>query len=200
LAALVSNSIVTDNTVPVERHSSTDHRSSRALRLIASIDNVDAIAALWTTEIMHQFSWTYLEAHTYRPYIREIAVLASNETSGDVHASKLTQRRMKQQSRVNEQAERVIQVLRNLAPRYGEVMQILAQLQTSEMQGSASQEGWVDYKVFRAACKSRFVIDKDSKLRTLQTELSDHHLLLSKSEGSTEYVRIPYAIDKLQEI
>jgi Origin recognition complex subunit 2 len=200
LAALVSNSIVTDNTVPVESHSSTDHRSSRALRLIASIDNVDAIAALWTTEITHQFSWTYLEVHTYRPYSREIAVLASNETSGDIHASKLTQRRMKQQSRVNEQAERVIQVLRNLAPRYGEVMQILAQLQLSEMQGSASQEGWVDYKVFRAACKSRFVIDKDSKLRTLQSELSDHHLLLSKSEGSTEYVRIPYTIDKLQEI
>jgi Origin recognition complex subunit 2 len=100
LAALVSNSIVTDNTVPVESHSGTDHRSSRALRLIASIDNVDAIAALWTTEITHQFSSMYMEVRTYRPYIREIAVLASNETSGDVHASKLTQRRMKQCGRL----------------------------------------------------------------------------------------------------
>jgi Origin recognition complex subunit 2 len=56
------------------------------------------------------------------------------------------------------------------------------------------------YKEFRAACKSRFVIDKDSKLRALQTELSDHHLLVSKNEGSTDYVRIPYSIEKLQEI
>jgi Fe2+ or Zn2+ uptake regulation protein len=120
-------------------------------------------------------------------------------------SSKAVQRRKKEQSRATEQSERVLQVLKNLAPRYGEVMQILAQLQLSEMEPldrSSSQQapGWVDYKIFRAACKSRFVIDKDSKLRTLQTELSDHHLLVSKHEGSTEYVRIPYNIEKLQEI
>ena len=92
-------------------------------------------------------------------------------------------------SRAHEQSERVLQVLKNLAPRYGEVMQILAQLQLLEMQqhdegmdgnNAIQPHVWVDYKVFRAACKSRFVIDKDSKLRTLQTELSDHHLLMSK--------------------
>ena len=106
--------------------------------------------------------------------------------------------RRKKVSRLQGKTERVLQVLSNLAPRYGEVMQILAQLQLSEMQKTS--QCWVDYKTFRAACKSRFVIDKDSKLRTLQTELSDHRLLLSKTEGTSEYVSIPYSIEKLREI
>ena len=190
---------------------------------MASVDHVDAIAGLWSTEIWDQCSWMCWNVNTYRPYVREMALLGT--TTSTTHrrsdtsfgegatseSTKAVQQRRKQQLRATEQSERVLQVLKNLAPRYGEVMQILAQLQLSEMKqqpppqrvdhrSSAQPPAWVDYKVFRTACKSRFVIDKDSKLRTLQTELSDHHLLVSKHEGSSEYVRIPYSIKKLQEI
>jgi origin recognition complex subunit 2 len=165
------------------------------LRLVASVDHVDAPAALWNSMTAFDLSWIWNAVHTYRPYIREVVHLCRDDSN---EVTTTSQRRQKQQTRSMEQTERVLQVLQNLAPRYGEVMQILAQLQLTELQKTS--QGWVDYKALRAACKSRFVIDKDSKLRTLQTELSDHRLLVSKSEGPTEYVSIPYSEDKLREI
>ena len=211
LAALIGHSFIGAN---------GNSHQTRAIRLVASVDHVDAIAALWSTDTWNQFSWTFLNVNTDRPYIREMALLESTTTNrpevsrrGDSNtingesSSKAEQRRWKQLSRASQQSERVLQVRKNLAPRYGEVMQILAELQVSEMKQlpldcstSSTSPVWVDYKVFRTACRSRFVIDKDSKLRTLQTELSDHHLLISKNVGSTEYVSIPYSMDKLQEI
>jgi Origin recognition complex subunit 2 len=165
------------------------------LRLVASVDAVDAPAALWSSMASFDLSWIWNAVHTYRPYIREMAAHCRSDCSEDKTASK---RRKVQQTRSLEQSERVLQVLQNLAPRYSEVMQILAQLQLTELRKSS--QVWVDYKALRDACKSRFVVDKDSKLRTLQTELADHRLLVSKNEGPTEYVSIPCPEDKLLEI
>lgn len=80
-------------------------------------------------------------------------------------------------------------------------MQILAKLQIQQLNSNNNKlNPWVDYKVFRTDCKSGFLIDKESKLRTLLSELKDHRLILSKTEGTSEYVSIPYNTEKLKEI
>jgi Origin recognition complex subunit 2 len=183
------------------RDSDVQHNSPfvlATLRLVASVDHVDATAAFCSSMTSYHLSWIWNAIHTYRPYLRELAILTNTDDIEETRGSKTLQRRRRQQARVTEQGERVLQVLKNLAPRYGEVMQILAQLQLAEFQSTSLP--WVDYKVFRAACKSRFVIDKDSKLRTLQAELSDHRLMISKTEGPVEYVSIPYSEAKLRDI
>jgi len=65
---------------------------------------------------------------------------------------------------------------------------------------SSSPSSWVDYNTFFAECKSSFVIDKESKLRILLSELKDHRLIVSKVESNSEQVSIPFAADKLKEI
>jgi Origin recognition complex subunit 2 len=164
-------------------HAVPDEGQVAAIRLVASIDHVDASAALWSSSTAFKFGWFWKEIHTYRPYIRELAMLADEDLSAKKAARK--------QNRATDQAARVLEVLKNLAPRYGEVMQVLAKLQLKELK-SSSASPWVDYKVFRSECKSGFLIDKESKLRTLQTELTDHRLMISKTEGRSEFVSIPY--------
>jgi Origin recognition complex subunit 2 len=187
--------------VPMRNGGISDSDSHRriplvsTLRLVASVDATDAPAALWSSMASVDISWIWNEVHTYRPYIREMAPHCRSDCSGVKAASK---RRKIHQSPSMEQSERLLLVLQNLAPRYCEVMQILAQLQLMELQKTC--QVWVDYKSLRAACKSRFVIDKDSKLRTLQTELADHRLLVSKLEGPIEYLSIPCSEDKLHDI
>jgi len=178
LAAIVMHSVPEGTDVP-------------AIRLIASLDDVDASAALWSSATAFNFRWIRKEVNTFRPYIRELALLPDEDVA--------TKKAARKKKRATQQAGRVLEVLKNLAPRYGEVMQVLAKLQMKELK-SSSNSPWVDYKVFRADCKSSFLIDKESKLRSLLSELKDHRLILSKTEGSSEYVSIPYDDEKLKEI
>ena len=94
-----------------------------------------------------------------------------------------------------EQAARVVEVLKNIAPRHAEVVQILARLQLGQKQGK-----WVDYAVFLEQCKARYVVSKASQLQPYLMELKDHRLITSKTEEGTEYLCIPYNNEKLQEI
>jgi Origin recognition complex subunit 2 len=185
------NELAQDALAALVVHAVPDEGQVAAIRLVASIDQVDASAALWSSSTAFKFGWFWKEIHTYRPYIRELAMLADEDLSAKKAARK--------QNRATDQAARVLEVLKNLAPRYGEVMQVLAKLQLKELK-SSSASPWVDYKVFRSECKSGFLIDKESKLRTLQTELTDHRLMISKTEGRSEFVSIPYNMDKLKEI
>ena len=95
--------------------------------------------------------------------------------------------------RTNTQADRILDVLRGLAPRHTEVVQLLAQLQTKANE-------WVDYLQYRDRCKTACAVNKDSQLRQLMKELMDHGLVASKTQGSSELVQIPFSTGKIQEI
>ena len=171
LAALVTNSTVANGVA--------------CLRLVASVDHVDAPTFLWDAVTEANFSWFPCCVHTHRPFIRELSPLIDEDGA----ARKKTERA----NRTNTQAQRILDVLRNLAPRHTEVVQLLAQLQVN-------QDEWVDYLQYRDRCKSACAINKDSQLRHLLTELKDHGLIVSKTEGSNEFVQIPFSAEKLQEI
>jgi origin recognition complex subunit 2 len=183
-----------------------------AIRFVASMDHVGASSTLWAPFTNFHFRWLWKEVHTHRPYVQELIMLPDEEiTNKNSRAS-----RNKKNSRTLEQKTgRIMQVLRNLAPRHGEVMQVLAKLQIKVLNQRQQQvpetntisptveissTPWVDYKIFRAECKKNFLIDKDAKLRLLLTELKDHQMLQTHYEGASEYVCIPYTLEKLQEI
>jgi origin recognition complex subunit 2 len=170
LAALIVNSTVSNGVASV--------------RLVASVDHVDAPTLLWDPLTEANFAWVPCCVHTYRPYLEELATIEEQAQS------KKTERT----SRTTTQAKRILDVLRNLAPRHTEVVQLLAQLQS----GSANE--WVDYLKYRDRCKQACAINKDTQLRNLLTELKDHGLVVTKTEGSNELCQIPFSAEKLREI
>jgi origin recognition complex subunit 2 len=183
LAALVINSVPSTSPVAI-------------LRLVASIDHVDAPAALWSATTAASFSWIWQKVYTYEPYIRELSMLEDED--GPKKKASSTTRPQNQPSKLQE--TRVEEILRHLAPRYGEVLQLLAKLQLKELQ-APGHSSWVLFQTFKAACKANFIIDKDSKLRALLTELTDHKMVVCKSsESQSECVTIPFSLGKLKEI
>lgn len=132
---------------------------SSYLRILATVDDVD------TPSYMSRCtSFVWIVLHTQRPYVREMAKLELQEEDNGRQSIRSRQRELSE--------SRIFEVLRNLAPRYAEVMQVLARLQLKvHFTDSAIGSGWVNYKDFREECKNNFLIDKDSKLRSLQVSL-----------------------------
>lgn len=170
LAALVINSAVANGVA--------------ALRLVASVDHVDAPTFLWDTVTEANFSWFPCCVHTHRPYLQELNLIEEDNAY---------RKKTERASRTNTQAQRILDVLQGLAPRHTEIVQLLAQLQRNE-------NTWVDYLQFRERCKSACAVNKDSQLRHLMKELMDHGLIAFKTEGSNEFVQIPFSAEKIEEI
>ena len=172
LSALLVNSKVSNGTA--------------SIRLVASVDHLDS-PTLWDLPVSTNFSWIWKEVHTYRPYQRELVLLSDSE---------LRKKSPKAASRgEEEQNARVMEVLKNVAPRHAEVVQILAQLQLNRLKTK-----WVDYADFRDECKRRYVVNKESQLQPFLAELEDHRLIVSDTVDGRECVCIPYNNEKLHEI
>ena len=182
------------------------------IRLVASIDHVDASAMLWSVNTIDKFRWMWQEVHTYQPYVDELVMLERDE----INTSNTKKRRAasvggsKRQQRAiimdGQGADRVMEVLRNLANRYTEVMQNLATMQLEAPGigfGSSQQQKiqWVDMAHLLQQCLNKCTVKSDSQLRTFLSELEDHDLVVVQKQGSTSVmVRIPYSDDKLHEI
>lgn len=171
-----------------------------AIRLVCSIDHVDASHALWDSESFLNFQWIWKEVHTYRPYVRELPLLGDEGLVTKHQKSKIYKKSAKVQ-----QSLRFLDVLGSLPTRTSEIAQILAGLQLEQIincstdNKDSSTETWVDFKKFREACKSKYAVSADEELRKLMHELIDHRLIQKKS-GSAEYVTIPFNAEKLNEI
>jgi hypothetical protein len=165
------------------------------VRLLATVDDVDAPSYMSPCCT----SCVWIAVHTQRPYVRELAKLEGSDEEQSRQSIRARQRELSE--------SRIFEVLRNLAPRYAQVMEVLAQLQlqvrvvvdrTTAAAAANDDTGWVNYKDFREACKSNCLTDK--QLRTLQTELKEHGLMVDKIDATGEYVRIPFGVEKLQAI
>jgi len=183
LAALVVNSTVENGVA--------------SLRLVASVDHVDAPAQLWSSSSAANFSWIWKEVHTHRPFMKELVMLPDQE---------LRKKERKRKSIEREMLERVIGVLESLAPRHAEVLQILARLQldleSQSKSGAATDYMWIDYVKLREQCKARCVVNKDGQLRDFISELYDHGLIETKAKNGSSFdeLRIPHGKKKLREI
>jgi origin recognition complex subunit 2 len=164
-----------------------------SIRLVASVDHVDASMVLWSVATSANFGWIWKEVHTHRPYVEELIMLH------DEDVRKMTSKRKDPEPK---QGGRVLEVLKNLAPRYAEIVQILARLQSE----SSSNE-WVDYLDFRDQCKNSCAILNDRQLKTFMMELIDHRLVAFKRDETKdkrhemkEWVRVPHNEATLRDI
>ena len=168
-------------------HSAIDDTGVNAVRLVASIDHVNASALLWDNRTSANFSWIWREVHTYRPYIEELKV-------GAVQDERKRHRSKKRQA--DEMDDTTLwNVLATLAPRHAEVVKILATLQSEDLQP-------VDHSALLRNCKHKMTVTNDSTLRAYLTELVDHGIVETGKDVSTgrEWLRIPQPREKLLEI
>jgi origin recognition complex subunit 2 len=193
LAALAVNSTVANGVAVV--------------RIVASVDHVNAPTLLWNSNVATaaNFAWMHLQVHTHRPYTVELTTNMLIETTDVQRRTRETMRQKKE----SVQNARVLDVLRNLAPRHAEVVQILARLQLKQQEGkknrgggtgtgSAAAGSWVAFREFSKSCQTACAVNKDTQLHLFVDELRDHGLISTKD--SSEFVRIPYQEAKLREI
>ena len=176
LAALVTNSKVSNGTA--------------SLRLVATTDHLD-VMSLWDLPVAANFSWIWKQVHTGRPYVREFQMLAAEESK--------RKKTIKPNRRMEEQQEaRVMEVLKTIAPRHGEALQVLARLQWEQMDKHSNK--WVGYSPFWNECRKCLVVSKESQLLPLLNELKDHRLVTTKRENGSDFLNIPYSNEKIREI
>lgn len=130
-----------------------------------------------------QRRFLYIPVHTHRP----VELTESKEAVAARDTGVLQ----------NRSRSRLWAVLPNLAPRYAEVLQVLARLLLAAENKSRP---WILYKTFFSACRDACLVDKDGKLRGLLQELKDHGLLEMRVDAGADSVSIPFDSGTLMEI
>jgi hypothetical protein len=160
-----------------------------AVRVVASIDNINASALLWDNRTSAHFSWIWKEVHTYRPYVDELA-------NGVVEDCPKANRSRKSKFPVDDLEDANFwNVLKSLSPRHTEVIKVLATLQSENQKP-------VDHKALLQNCKHKMIVSNDTALRGYLTELVDHAFVETGKITTTgsEWLRIPLSQEKIQEI
>jgi len=178
-----------------------------SIRLVASVDHVDAPALMWLSAVGTNFNWICKEVHTRRPYVEELTMLREDESAARKRSNK---RKVVEESN----AQRFVEILKTLAPRHAEIVRILARMQlditnttttteaaattTGKRTGTARGGRWIEYKKFLSECDKNFL--SKSHIRPMLSELKDHALVDTLVDETSEYVRIPYPDAKLREV
>jgi hypothetical protein len=162
------------------------------VRLIVSIDHVDACALLWTQKQLAAFRWSWQQISTGIPNIQEW------NTFPDA-----VRRTVQVRKRAHRRTERALAILDRLAPRVAEVLSILAHMHLER------REEWIEFRTYLATCKSKFAVHNDSQFRAVLTELRDHGFVVfgkpsgvagGKGAVTKEMIQIPFQQEKLKEI
>jgi hypothetical protein len=173
---------------------STTQCGWNAIRLVASIDHVNAPTLLWDPSTNHRFQWIWKEANTQQPYIEEVleSVMAI-EQSGRMQKRSVNN---KQNEDTEIQRESIFSVLKSLASRHTQSLQQLAWLQ---LESKKTKNDWIAYVDLLNQCRLKCVVTHDAQLRSYLGELMDHHIVTRNSSeiaSATSY-RIPYPDDIL---
>jgi origin recognition complex subunit 2 len=185
-----------------------------AVRLVASIDHVDA-PLLWTTTTKANFSFLYQNVNTHLPYADELSMLPAKKKKADPSR--------KRAAGVPRSDQASTEFLKTLSPRIVEVLQILARLQLealakppkgddgdgdgSNVSGKGKRGGRkgpkgspppprISYSTLSKECKRACTITKESLLKTFLVELQDHGFVVYEDD----LVCIPHDADKLREL
>ncbi|OEU16519.1 hypothetical protein FRACYDRAFT_186231 [Fragilariopsis cylindrus CCMP1102] len=159
-----------------------------AIRLIASVDHINAQELFMNSNARHRLHWLWKEVHTHRPYIAE--VLQEQAVSENYQYTKYDDDDDDDDD-LN-QYESIFSVLKSLASTHAESLRQLAWLHLG------SKNEWVPYTDLLQRCRSERIVQADHQLRLYLGELLDHSILVrnNNSTSSTTSYRIPYS-DKI---
>ena len=161
-------------------------KESSGLRLLASIDHVNAPAMLWDIQTQANLAICWKQVHTFRPYLDEIQWGMEEDL----------RKTASQQSKSAQQSDEAFftQVLSALSPRHSEVLRVLATLQLD------SPDKPVPHHVLFQTCKHKCVVTSDTDLRSFLTELVSHGMVEKGREEGREWLKIPYSVEQLHDI
>ncbi|KAG0565424.1 hypothetical protein KC19_8G189500 [Ceratodon purpureus] len=130
--------------------------SSKHVRLVASIDNINA-PILWDKQMArNQFKWLWLHTPTYAAYKVEGACVPLLLAAGAATKS----------------ARSAILVLRSLTPNAQSVFRVLGEFQISH-----PEDQGLPLNRLYTACREQFLVSSEVTLRAHLTEFKDHELL-----------------------
>jgi hypothetical protein len=161
-------------------------KESSGLRLLASVDHVNASAVLWDTTTLSNLAVCWKEVHTFQPHLEEIQWGTEEERK----TTKVSNRSKAQSERSNDESFTL--VLSALSPRHSDIIRVLASLQLD------APDKPVNYPQFFQQCKHKCLLKSDSELRQYLTELVDHGLVEKLAGG--RLVKIPYTAERLHDI
>ena len=175
-----------------------------AIRLIASVDHINAQELFMNSNARHRLHWLWKEVHTHRPYIAEVlqeqAVSENYQCiNGELKPIRRTEGRRDTKYDDDDdddddlnQYESIFSVLKSLASTHAESLRQLAWLHLD------SKNEWVPYTDLLQRCRSERIVQADHQLRLYLGELLDHSILVrnNNSTSSTTSYRIPYS-DKI---
>mmetsp|Transcript_47803 Transcript_47803/g.57868 ORF Transcript_47803/g.57868 Transcript_47803/m.57868 type:complete len:256 (+) Transcript_47803:3-770(+) len=172
--------------------------SCAMIRLVASVDNVDASGLLWDTATLDKFAWIWKQTTTYDPYNDEI-LYGSFETPPTT--SRMTQT-------VIHTEESILNVLNSIASRHSEVLKELATMQlqqsttNNDAGGLPSDGGFgVVYRKLLKSCEKKMFVTSDTNLRIMMRELTDHNIVQAmKRDDGTEIVFVADPAQILKQI
>jgi len=195
LAALVANSAIRSTTTVGTDSNQTRNSNAQVIRLITSVDRVDAVEILWDVTCTANFSWIWKQASTYDPYHDEVMFTITDET-----------RKVKEERRDELDLHFMQKTLSSLAPRHTEVLKVLAQLQIAKARGSQKSTkkscfDCVQYKLLKENCVKEMVLSSDTDLKNIMNELLDHGMVVKQFDADNEeIVSIPTTKSKILEI
>jgi hypothetical protein len=169
-----------------------------AVRLVATVDHVDAPLHLWDTMTRANVSWIYVPLHTHHVYTEEL-VMTKTVVSNTADAKMSLKDAMMEDNCVSEK-QYDPRVLEQLAPRHAEVVHILARLQLQALARDKESQGWIPFPDYRDACKASCAIANDAQLHRFIGELEDHELIAQTKHNRKHMVRVPHSIARLKEI
>lgn len=161
-------------------------KDSSGLRLLASVDHVNASAVLWDTSTLSNLAVCWKEVHTFQTHLEEIQWGTEEEKK----TIKISNRAKAQLERSNDESFTL--VLSALSPRHSDIIRVLASLQLD------APDKPVDYVQFFQQCKHKCLLKSDSELRQYLTELVDHGLVERLAGG--RLLKIPYTAERLHDI
>lgn len=153
-----------------------------SIRLVASVDHVDASLQERDGESQANFAWMSIEVHTHVPYATELEHV--HETKTRKHARKKNELNMKPLG------DGVFEILHSLAPRHGEIMKVMAELQLDAVRKGLP--GTVSFRALQERCNERFVVTNEGQVRVCLQELEDHHFVEHPPKSKEGIWRLPY--------
>ena len=181
----------------------------RMIRLVSSIDHVNAPATLWSTQTRAAFGWIWKEVHTYRPSFEEVR-LGGEE--GPVrktrYGSSLGHSRAS--GPANGDGMGFMRVLESIGKRHAEALQVLAREQyklqkEQERRHQHQRRGkppqiTISYNSWKQMCMSKMCASDETGLRHMLTELTDHGIIAAKFLVDGRHLFIPHNLPVLKQI
>ncbi|XP_068640322.1 origin of replication complex subunit 2 isoform X2 [Aristolochia californica] len=154
--------------------------SCSCVRLVASVDHVNA-PLLWDKKKVHtQFNWCWYHVPTFAPYKVEglffPLILAHGGSSQSAKTASI--------------------VLQSLTPNAQSVFKVLAEYQLAH----PDEEGLPINKLY-SICRERFLVSSQVTLNSHLTEFKDHEMVKTRrNEDGQECLYIPFASDGLEKV